>query len=328
MSRGRDIDDREKPANETPSVNPTGPSSIRDEAQDEDRDDIGRGRAGEGDSGRKPPDTRDEPSRDKSTRTKTRQRHDPVRTKEKTYVLTERDVKTMLEIGKFRAVTESDIEQFGFEGDQGRATYDLRQLIEQGLVRRETVTSRRGERLKVIALTRDGKRFLDSVQRRNDPGDGPKQHYYSDLKKPAEIFRDTAIYRMYQAEAGRIRSSGGRIRRVVLDYELKKKLYSPLAKARAVSTEEYSRCQQDVARENGLKVIDGKILLPDLRIEYETREGEIDKVDLELATEHYKGHQLASKLRAGFRIYIGGSDRSTGTPVHDERELTAGILSL
>jgi hypothetical protein len=133
---------------------------------------------------------------------------------------------------------------------------------------------------------------------------------------------------MYEAEAERIRSSGGTIRRVILDYELKKQLYRPLAKARSISPEEYSRRQEEIAREHGLRIVDGKIPLPDLRIECETREGEIDKVDLELATEHYKGRQLAGKRRAGFRIYFGGSDRSGGSVVLDERELTARILSI
>jgi hypothetical protein len=109
---------------------------------------------------------------------------------------------------------------------------------------------------------------------------------------------------------------------------LKKSLYRPLAKARKASSEDYARRREEIAREHGLRVVDGKIPLPDLRIEYETREGTIERVDLELATEHYKGRQLAEKLRAGFRIYIGGSDRSLCTPVQDERELTAGILSL
>jgi len=38
-----------------------------------------------------------------------------------------------------------------------------------------------------------------------------------------------------------------------------------------------------------LQLVRGKIPLPDLRIEYENREGDMARVDLELATEHYRG---------------------------------------
>ena len=49
--------------------------------------------------------------------------------------------------------------------------------------------------------------------------------------------------------------------------------------------------------------MDGKIALPDLRIEYETAEGDLDRVDLELATEHYHRGHMATKARAGFKMY-------------------------
>jgi hypothetical protein len=70
------------------------------------------------------------------------------------------------------------------------------------------------------------------------------------------------------------------------------------------------------------------MMLPDLRIEYETRDGERTKVDLELATEDYKRFQIAEKSRAGFRIYIDGSRSGRTGVVWEEHELTVEILSL
>ena len=90
---------------------------------------------------------------------------------------------------------------------------------------------------------------------------------------------------------------------VILDFELKKKAYAPLARARASSLAEFRRKQAEIARANGLSVIRGKIRLPDLRIEYETASGESARVDLELATEHYRGDHMAAKEGAGFKIY-------------------------
>ena len=66
---------------------------------------------------------------------------------------------------------------------------------------------------------------------------------------------------------------------------------------------QYARRQAEIAAENRLKVVEGKIPLPDLRIEYQTVEGEVAKVDPELATEHYHGGHAAGKLKAGFKVY-------------------------
>ena len=72
----------------------------------------------------------------------------------------------------------------------------------------------------------------------------------------------------------------------------------------------------------------GKIPVPDLRIEYETPDQETARVDLELATEHYRFRNIAQKVRAGFSIYARAQDVSNLRRVLDQRELTAEILSL
>jgi hypothetical protein len=75
-------------------------------------------------------------------------------------------------------------------------------------------------------------------------------------------------------ETDRIEKEGGKVRRVILDFELKKRVYSPLAKAVDLPPAEYADRQEEIARENILRVVDGHIVLPDLRLEYETRDGE------------------------------------------------------
>jgi selenocysteine lyase/cysteine desulfurase len=51
-------------------------------------------------------------------------------------------------------------------------------------------------------------------------------------------------------------------------------------------------------------------------------------VDLELATGHYRGRNLAEKVRAGFSLYAHADDVSKLRRILDQRELTAEILSL
>lgn len=76
-----------------------------------------------------------------------------------------------------------------------------------------------------------------------------------------------------------------------------------------------------VAEKHGLHVVD-------LRLEHETPEGEVRQVDLELATRDYRPRGLAEKAKAGFALYSRLEDAGRLRRVLDDREITAGILSL
>src|SRR6267154_2474265 len=106
----------------------------------------------------------------------------------------------------------------------------------------------------------------------------------------------------------------------------KKRLYHDLAKLGPGKPS--SEQKHLVAERHGLQVVRGKIPVPDMRIEYEAHDGERARVDLELATSHYRGRNLAEKVRAGFSIYAHAEDASKLRRVLDQRELTAEILSL
>ena len=118
----------------------------------------------------------------------------------------------------------------------------------------------------------------------------------------------------------------GRPLRVVLDYELKKHLSRDLAMRGKSRPSDHDL--DAIAEKLGLQVVQGKIPVPDVRIEYESRNGEPARVDLELATVHYRGQGLSEKVRAGFSIYAHEGDISKLRKILDQRELTAEILSL
>ena len=238
----------------------------------------------------------------------------------------------MTEVGKFRTIAVQDLARHCYPSERGKLRQDLLNLKSQKLVCQRRVMAGRGqERFSVLGLTREGKRLVQQ-ECRTDCG----QRFYAGFVKPQEVVHDAAIYRMYQAEAAQIEKRGGTIKRVVLDYELKKNVYRPLAKARNLPPLEYAKCQAEVAADNRLKVIDGKIPLPDLRIEYQSAEGDLAKVDLELATEHYHRAHAAGKLKAGFKVYADRTSASRlnasltygRSSVYEGPELTATILSL
>jgi len=236
------------------------------------------------------------------------------------YRLSDTECRTMAEIGRFRTLSMEDLAQERYHGSTAKMRQDVRQLSSQGLVRTRSLwLGKEKDRLVVVTLTRKGKKVLEQS--------GEQGTFYAGFVKPSEMVHDTAIYRMYQAEAARIAKEGGQIRRITLDYELKRQVYSPLAKERPGSPE-YKKRQAEIAASHGLKVVGGHIQLPDLRIEYRTRDGEIARSDLELATQHYRAGQLAAKADAGFKFYAPTEDATRLRSVLDDHDITAEILWL
>jgi len=261
-----------------------------------------------------------EPQRDDAQRV-----HERVREgRHRSYLLSPDERATMYDLGRFRTVTIKDLAEIRYKGNETHLRPDLRSLQSQGLIQRKEVwTGRDREVNTFFTLTKPGKKLLKSLHV------GPtNQALYAGFVKPAELRHDAAVYPMFNREASKIEQDGGKIRRVVLDFELKKKVYSPLAKAKALGTAEYTRRQAEIAREHGLKVVNGHITLPDLRIEYQDRHGVSAQIDLEVATENYHGSHAAGKAAAGFRIYAAAETAGKLSRALDEREITAEIFSL
>jgi hypothetical protein len=169
------------------------------------------------------------------------------------------------------------------------------------------------------AATKNGHRFLTDTQ-----SAGKGQVLYHGFTRPREATTPISTSSIKEG-VEKIEGQGGRNLRVVLDYEMKKRLFRDLAKlgpGRASSEQEHL-----VAAQHGLQVVRGKIPVPYIRIEYEAHDGERARLDLELATSHYQGRNLPEKVPAGFSIYAHAEDASK-LRLLDQRELTAEILSL
>ncbi len=238
--------------------------------------------------------------------------------------ISEAERRTLFDVGRFRTVALEDLKKHLYPTHERWLEQDVRSLVAQGLIERRSASiGKRQGSLEVLVLTQAAKEL---VERDSDPASA--QRVYAGFVKPSEVAHDAAIYRMFQAERRAIEKQGGAVRRVILDYELKRNIYAPLNKLRHLAAPEFAERQRAVAQHNHLTVIEGRIVLPDLRVEYETPEGDLARVDLELATEHYHGSHLADKAAAGFRIYAVDGAASRLTRVLEEREITATILSL
>jgi hypothetical protein len=239
----------------------------------------------------------------------------------RTYRLRNSEIVTMVELGEFRAVAREDLAEFVYGRNNDRMRPDVENLVRQGLVEMKSIPHEEMGSRQLLTLTKNGHRFLTQSQ-----SAGKGQALYHGFTKPREAHHDADLYRLYQKEAAKIEGQGGRNLRIVLDYELKKHLYRDLAKLG--EDRNSADGKHAVAEKYGLQAVRGKIPVPDVRIEYETRDGERTRVDLELATGHYRGRNLAEKVRAGFSLYAHADDVSKLRRILDQRELTAEILSL
>jgi hypothetical protein len=96
--------------------------------------------------------------------------------------------------------------------------------------------------------------------------------------------------------------------------------------------------KQQVAGRLELPFVDGKIQIPDARIDYDlpsAPDHDIDQgsrsghQDVEVLTAAYHAGHLRSKAQAGFRNYASSADRSSLTArIEDDSHLMENILDL
>jgi hypothetical protein len=241
--------------------------------------------------------------------------------RDRAYLLRDSEMHSIKEIGKFRVIEVSDLAKYAYAGNRERMDKDIRRLAQHSLVSDKTVEISQKKTLRLVTLTKAGHRLLKNTNQLPDD-----QPIYHGLMKPREVKHDTDLYRLYQKEAARIERGGGRPVRVLLDYELKRNLNRDLAQM--APEKDDPNAKERIAEKHGLQVVNGKIPVPDLRVEYETPELELRHVDLELATRDYRPRAMAEKAAAGFSLYGRSEDASRLRRVLDEREITARILTL
>ena len=231
-------------------------------------------------------------------------------------------VETLVDLGTFRILNRDDLVTYRYGGHHQNAGRDLNHLAEHGLIQQRVTYP---ERETYLTLSRDGLHYLEH----NRPSSvSEMQAFHRGFLKRPESSHDATLYRAYQREAERIRRAGGEVRRVVLDFELKKSINQRLSKIHSLPLEEQHREKQQIAEDHGLTVVSGKIPLPDLRLEYETADREQAKVDVELLSGDYRPSQIATKARAGFTMYALSQDAARLRPALPDPGLMQEIFSL
>ncbi len=289
-------------------------------AFERERPEPGRGRVGGGTE--MEPAAASEDPRDVFTRDLDLPRgpsRERVRANNREYRLSGDDVRVLATVGAFRVVPAADLREPN-PRTPTRPARDLERLRDLGLVRTTPYVVGR-TRSTLVTLTGDGREVLERG-RRSGATVG-RQEFYVGVRKPRELSHDSRVYAAYMSAADRLADRGNRVRRVVLEEELKREYQRFLQaenRARRESGEGPDDREHAVARwaqEHELPYEDGHIQLPDARIEYEDRDGRRVVEDIEVVTPHYRGAHAAAKARSGFTRYrafgarLGGL-RTTG----------------
>jgi hypothetical protein len=243
------------------------------------------------------------------------------------YLLRGSESRALATVGAFRVVPAGDLRDVdGRPLDPNRG--ELYQLRRQGLV--ETIPSPGRDR-SLVVLTDRGRRLLDSNRHQDreavwqvrderssqsrEREQAPRQEFYSGIRQPRELTHDAKVYAAYLRAAERVREQGGRVRRVVLDLEVKRDYQCFLQernRGRGDSNGRPDRTLDEIHRwaaEHQLPEQDGHVQIPDARIEYEGADGRLHWHDIEVETEHYRGQHAAAKAGSGFSRYRSVSTR-------------------
>jgi hypothetical protein len=230
-----------------------------------------------------------------------------VRERKRSYELNGREGDALATIAAFRVVQVSDVqEMLGQERGEPSAQKSLDHLRASGLLERIRLERRDED---VVVLTNRGRDLLEA-NRRERTGE-PRQAFFAGLKKPRELTHDAQVYRACRDAEAQVRDQGGHVRRVVLDYELKREYQDFLQernRGRADSTGRPDRTPDEIAawaKDHDLPCDGNRVHFPDARIEYEDRDRQQQHRDIEVVTPHYGGAHAAAVARSGFQRYGG-----------------------
>jgi DNA-binding transcriptional ArsR family regulator len=246
--------------------------------------------------------------------------------------------KTMLELGRFRIIRTDDLADAVYNGRQRKLSEDLSYLRSKGLVTTRHINLRRDgkrryiDRIEVATLTTDGRAWL---RKSGEVSSG--QTVYAGFVKPREMEHDSLIYRAYRKEAEQITDQGGTNLRVKLDFEIKADVQKAIyAERKADPKRDMAEIKEQVAKQQELPFVDGRIQIPDARIEFDSKLNDdqdqgsrTGHEDIEVLTAAYRPGHLRAKAQAGFRAYAAGADRASITAkIEDDHNMMRDVLDL
>jgi hypothetical protein len=168
----------------------------------------------------------------------------------------------------------------------------------------------------VVTLTREGLALLE--EHRRDCHQSDRQSFYAGVARPRELAHDSRLFAAYVETREGLVSDGRRVRRVVLEQQLKSEYQRFIQEPNRGQRHSAGLLRRDReavskwAKEHDLPVIRGSVRFPDVRIEYECLDGTRGHEDVEIVTGNYRGAHASSTKAAGFKCHGYSSARVGG----------------
>lgn len=228
------------------------------------------------------------------------------RTRHKGRDMTERTHACLQEVGLYRCASHRDLVEVHFSGNRFAGAKGLQRLVRSGAMRRNQVRGPNGGAFTVYTLTTAGaalaqrlavKRGLDSEQRA-----------WAGMVKPREAAHDADVAKACRKEIKALTARGARLRRILIDAELKGVLAKRSESARVKKgKEEADRARRKAAAELHLPCDDrGHVQIPDAQIQYVDESGNIGRVNVEVTSDKYMKASIQAKSTAGFSMHGPG----------------------
>ena len=226
------------------------------------------------------------------------------------YFLRGSEVRTLATVGSFRMIPRDDLERLSAADSR-----DVERLRDKGLLTTTPYMVGR-RRTTVVTLTREGLALLE--EHRRDCHQGDRQSFYAGVARPRELAHDSRLFAAYVETRDRLANDGSRVRRVVLEQQLKSEYQRFLQEPNRGQRHSAGLLRRDRdavskwAKEHDLPVIRGSVRFPDMRVEYECLDGTRGHEDVEIVTGNYRGAHASSTKAAGFKCHGYSSARVGG----------------
>ena len=234
------------------------------------------------------------------------------RTRHKDRSMTERVHDCLQDVGLYRCASHPDLVESHFSGNRFAATKGLDRLVRSGAMHRHQARGPNGGTFTVYTLTKSGAALAQRLAVKR--GLDRDQRAWSGMVKPREAPHDADVAKACRKEIEALTGRGCRLRRVLIDAELKGILAKRSEAARAKDgKEEADRARRQAAAELHLPVDQqGHVQIPDAQLQYVDAAGNIGRVNVEVTSDQYSGASIQAKSGAGFSMHGSGKGAGAG----------------
>ena len=228
------------------------------------------------------------------------------RTREKGPDMTERVHACLQEVGLYRCASHRHLVDTHFDGNRFAAAKGLERLIRSGAMQEHQARGPNGGHFTIYTLTRSGAALAQRLAVKR--GLDPQQRAWSGMVKPREAAHDADVAKACRKEIEALAGRGARLHRILIDAELKSILAQRSERARAEKgKEEADRARRQAAGELHLPVDDqGHVQIPDAQLQFFNQAGNLGRVNVEVASDHYREASVKAKSGAGFSMHGSG----------------------